>query len=139
MQMAVRGGELVGQVARQRSAFGQEAMLADDRTQTQDWPGAGEAGLGIAIARDMQMHAMRARRQAAEIELHQHAAIDGGEGDGPGRLAVQQFQMRNGARLGRCGQCQKCERGKGQQEPDHGVSLRPSALQRQREEGTHLP
>ena len=65
--MAVGAGELVGQVAGLRAAFGQIAMLlAGD--QGQDRPGRGEAGFGIAIARCVQMDGMRARRQIVQIE-----------------------------------------------------------------------
>ena len=63
MQMAVGAGELVGQVAGLRSAFRQIAMLLAGH-QGQDRPRAGEAGLGVAIARDMQMDGMGAGRQA---------------------------------------------------------------------------
>ena len=107
MQMAIRACELVGQVAGQRAAFGQEAMFADDRTHAQDRTGAGEAGLGIAIARDMQMDAMRPGRQAGKIELDQKPAIHRQEIHGADRLAVQVFQMRDGARLGASGKRQR--------------------------------
>ena len=46
------------------------------------------------------MDAMGARRQAGQVEIHQNAAIDGGEGRlFPARLAVQVLQMGDGARL----------------------------------------
>ena len=96
--MAVGAGELVGQVAGLRAAFGQIAMLlAGD--QGQDRPGRGEAGFGIAIARCVQMDGMRARRQIVQIEGDQHAAIDGGEVHAADRLAFQVLQMGDGMGL----------------------------------------
>jgi len=50
MQPSVGARELVGQIARFRAAFRQIAMLPHQRPHLKDRPGAGEAGLGIAIA-----------------------------------------------------------------------------------------
>jgi hypothetical protein len=60
MQPPVGAGELVGQIAGFRPAFGQKAMLlAGD--QGQDGPGGGEAAFGVAIARCVQVDGVRPR------------------------------------------------------------------------------